>query len=59
MSLEHPKNIKVLLHSPDGMRFDVEHRGNKNKRHKSLVTLLNLPAVRASGISAKLLQNIQ
>ena len=47
MSKENRKDRKILLHSLDEMRFDVDDTGNKNTRGKSLVKIFNSPAIRA------------
>ena len=47
MSVEHPKDKTLLLDFLDEMRFDVKHSGNKSSRDKSLVKIINSPAIRA------------
>ena len=53
MSLEHPRDKKLLLDFLDEMRFDGQHAGNISKRDKNLVILTQSPAVRGRIISKK------
>ena len=51
----NPQDPKIIYEFAEEMKFDINNIGRKSPRDRSLVELLNSPAIMASGISTTFL----
>ena len=53
VSFSNPKNQKLIYDFGKEMNSNIKQKGRKSDRHKSMMKLLKLPAIMASGVTIK------